>query len=102
MDIGFDLLPVGVSELSNIRGIGLFPNPATDGRFNISLDAKQAIKEIAVTVTDITGREVLSRQYANPGSSFFEEINLSGAARGMYFVRIVADGEVISRRVSIQ
>lgn len=102
MDIGFDLIPVGVSELSNIRGVGLFPNPSTDGRFNISLDAKQPMKEVSITISDITGREMMSRQYAHPGKSFFEEFNLSGAARGMYFVRIAADGEAISRRVSIQ
>lgn len=100
--IGFDLIPVSVSELSNIRGVGLFPNPATDGRFNISLDAKQPMKEVSITISDITGREMMSRQYAHPGKSFFEEFNLSGAARGMYFVRIAADGEAISRRVSIQ
>jgi hypothetical protein len=100
--IGFDIEPASVSGLSNLRGAGLFPNPATDGRFNISLDAKQPMKEVSIAITDITGREVLSRKYAHPGSSFFEEINLSGAAKGMYFVRIAADGEVISRRVSIQ
>jgi hypothetical protein len=102
MDIGFDIIPVGVSELSNIRGIGLFPNPATNGRFNISLDAKQPMKEVSILVTDITGRAVLSRQYAHPGSSFFEEISLKDAAKGMYFVRIAADGEVISRRVALE
>jgi hypothetical protein len=100
--IGFDIEPVGVSELSNIQGVGLFPNPATNGRFNISLDAKQSMKEVAITVTDITGREVLNKDFAHPGSSFFDEINLSGAAKGMYFVRIAADGEVISRRVVLE
>lgn len=92
-----------VEQLS-LRGLlcKLFPNPATDGRFNISLDAKQAMKEVSITISDITGRQVLSRQYQNPGKSFFEEINLSGVAPGMYFVRIAADGEVVSRRVSVE
>ncbi|MBS1629737.1 MAG: hypothetical protein JST27_06720, partial [Bacteroidetes bacterium] len=30
--IGFDINPTGVSELSNILGLGLFPNPAPGGR----------------------------------------------------------------------
>jgi hypothetical protein len=60
------------------------------------------MKEVSIAITDITGRQILSRKYQNPGNSFFEEINLSGAAKGIYFVRIAADGEVISRRVSVE
>ncbi|MBS1616585.1 MAG: T9SS type A sorting domain-containing protein, partial [Bacteroidetes bacterium] len=32
----------------------------------------------------------------------FEEMNLSGAAPGMYFVRITADGESFSRKVVVE
>ncbi len=94
---------VGVPELvgnPELR-IGLFPNPAPGGRFNISLDARQPMKEVSVRITDVTGRELQSRQFSNPGKSFFEEMNLSGTAPGMYFVRITADGETFSRRVSV-
>src|SRR5690606_31937391 len=45
MDLGFDLgQPAGVEAFSNISSAGLFPNPCTDGRFNISLDAQRPIK----------------------------------------------------------
>jgi len=100
--IGFDLIPVGVTEQSNIQGVGLFPNPAPHGRFNISLDAKQAMQAVRVTISDITGRQIQSRQFAHPGTHFFEEINLSSAAPGIYFVRIEADGTVMTRRVSVE
>jgi hypothetical protein len=87
----YDMKNVGVGSGATtgiFEGLRIAPNPATGGRFNISLNAKQAVKEVSITITDITGRELLSRQFANPGKSFFEEINLSGAAKGMYFVRI--------------
>ncbi|MBS1614558.1 MAG: T9SS type A sorting domain-containing protein [Bacteroidetes bacterium] len=100
--LGFDIIPTGVSELSNILGLGLFPNPAPGGRFNVSLDAKQPMKEVSVRISDVTGREVLSRQFSNPGKSLFEEMNLGGAAPGMYFVRITADGETFSRREVVE
>lgn len=102
VSMGFDLTPTSVTELSNIRGIGLFPNPAPAGRFNLSLDAKQAMREVTVVVHDVTGREVLSRQYTNPGKSLFEAINLGNASPGIYFVRITADDEVFSRRLSVE
>ncbi|MBS1614804.1 MAG: T9SS type A sorting domain-containing protein, partial [Bacteroidetes bacterium] len=67
-----------------------------------SLDAKQAMKEVSLSVTDLTGRETLSRQFSNPGKRLFVEMNLGGAAPGMYFVRITADGEAFSRRVVVE
>ncbi len=93
-----------VIEPLRIGGITcrLFPNPAPNGRFNISLDAKQAMQAVRVTISDITGRQIQSRQFAHPGTHFFEEINLSSAAPGIYFVRIEADGTVITRRVSVE
>ncbi|MBS1614625.1 MAG: T9SS type A sorting domain-containing protein [Bacteroidetes bacterium] len=102
--LGFDLggPSTAITSFSNIRGLGLFPNPATGGRFHLSLDAKQPMKEVSVRISDVTGREVLSRQFSNPGKSLFEEMNLSGAAPGMYFVRITADSESFSRRVVVE
>ncbi|MBS1614530.1 MAG: T9SS type A sorting domain-containing protein [Bacteroidetes bacterium] len=102
--LGFDLggPPASIQEHGNLRGLGLFPNPAPAGRFNLYLDAKQTMKEVSVRISDVTGREVLSRQFSNPGKSLFEEMNLSGVAPGMYFVRITADGESFSRRVVVE
>ncbi|MBS1629927.1 MAG: T9SS type A sorting domain-containing protein [Bacteroidetes bacterium] len=95
---------LGVPELvSNPEfQVSLFPNPATGGRFHLSLDAKQPMKEVSVRISDVTGREVLSRQFSNPGKRLFEEMNLSGAAPGMYFVRITADSESFSRKVVVE
>ncbi len=102
LHIGFDLATTGVEAEGGITSFGLFPNPATGGRFNVSFDAKQAIREASVTVTDAAGRQVYSKTYLGVGASFFREVNLSGAAPGVYFVKVAADGAVISRRVVIE
>ncbi|MBS1629758.1 MAG: T9SS type A sorting domain-containing protein, partial [Bacteroidetes bacterium] len=93
-------LKVGTQTLAG--NLQIMPNPARDGRFHVSLDAKTPVKEVRVRVSDITGRELLSRQYTNPGSNFFEEVNLGAVAPGIYFVRITADGEAFSRRVVVE
>lgn len=103
MDLGIDLgNPSEVVDLSNITSIGLFPIPTTNGRFNVSLDSKDAMKEITITVSSITGQQVLSREYHNAGNSFFQELNMADAAKGIYFVRIAADGEVLTRRIVVE
>ncbi len=102
LSIGFDLATTGVEGEAGINAFGLFPNPATGGRFNVSFDARQAIREASVTVTDAAGRQVYSKTYLGVGASFFREVNLSGAAPGIYFVKVAADGAVISRRVVVE
>lgn len=101
-DLGIDQAVVGVEGIDNITSFGLFPNPCTDGYFNISFDTKQSMKEVSIKVSDATGRQVYARSYAGTGTSFFKEVDIRGAAKGLYFVKVVADGEVITRRVVME
>ncbi len=102
LELGMDIATTGVEAESGITSFGLFPNPAIGGRFNVSFDARRAIRETSVTVTDAAGRQVYSKTYLGVGASFFREVNLSGAAPGIYFVKVAADGAVISRRVVVE
>jgi hypothetical protein len=102
LDLGFDIATTGAGSSSSLRSFGLFPNPSRDGRFNISLEAHQAVKEVRVTVSNVTGQQVLRRQYAPAGNSFFKEIDLGAAAKGVYFVEILADRERIVRKLVVE
>lgn len=103
MDLGFDLgQPAEVEAFSNITSTGLFPNPSTDGRFNISLAAQRPLDGLTITVTSATGQRILQHQYADAGRSVFKEIDLGPVAPGIYFVEIMADRERIVRRVVVQ
>ena len=76
----------GISEEKLSSGIQLYPNPASDW-ITISTELKNIIK---VSVTDIYGR-VLQTYTSVPG-----EINLSGMAAGIYFMRVETGDEVVS------
>jgi len=102
LDMGFDIAPTGVDDVRNITAFGLFPNPVVNGRFNISFDATLHVGEVTVNITDATGHQTLVRQYHSVGNSFFKEIAMSDAAKGVYFVEILADGDRLFRRVVIQ
>ncbi|MEO6832295.1 MAG: T9SS type A sorting domain-containing protein [Chitinophagaceae bacterium] len=102
LNIGFDVLPTSVDAVSNIKSFGLFPNPSTDGRFNVSFDCKESVQNASITVANITGQVVYTQVYHQPGNSFFKEINLGGAAKGIYFMELRADGERVVRRVVLE
>lgn len=103
MDLGIDLgAPSEIVDQGNVTAVGLFPNPATDGRFTLSLEAKAAIRQVGVTVSTPTGHQIMTKTFSNVNTSFFEELGIGSVAPGLYFVRIEADGDVITRRLVIQ
>jgi len=103
LDFGFDFgVPIGVEEMGNISSLELFPNPVSDGKFNISFDARKSISKVNVIVTDVAGKQVFDSQHKHSGTSFFRAFDAGNLPKGMYFVRVEADGEIVNRRLVIQ
>ena len=90
-----------VASMDNITQMLLYPNP-TEGRFGIHFMAKQPVENATITVTNVTGQKILEQHYSNPGKQMDEEFDLSGAARGVYFVELRADNEKIVRKVIVK
>ncbi|MDB4285680.1 aryl-sulfate sulfotransferase [bacterium] len=84
---------VGISDLE-VRNIKLFPNPST-GVF-ILRDLPTSIKQLEMSVLDLTGKEVAVQIIG-------DQIDLSNQPVGMYFLRLVIDGEqTITKKITIQ
>ena len=101
IDFGFDIATTGVDHVSNLTSFGLFPNPAVDGRFNVSFNAKQPVADVVISVFSLTGELVVSKSYSAGDKSFFKEVDLNGVAKGTYAVKVVAGGESITRSVVV-
>jgi glucose dehydrogenase len=63
----------------------LFPNPSTDGIFYLQSDGG----EMQLDVFDMMGRNLWSRRTFSTG----EKIDLSRQRNGMYFLRIIKNGQ---------
>ena len=70
---------IAVIKLSSTKGISIYPNPAKE-LLNVSSD-----HIVQLTLTDNTGRNVLTRKC---GSSGFETINVARLASGIYVLRV--------------
>jgi len=99
--IGFDILPNDVKNIQNISSFVLYPNPS-EGRLNISLEAKQTIREMQITITDMTGSVVSQQQYRNVQGSFLKQVDLANLPRGLYLAELKADGEKITKKLVLQ
>jgi hypothetical protein len=85
-----------------IRNVGLFPNP-TEGRATVVFDAPRPLSHVDLTVRTLTGQKVVWGSYDHVGSHFITELDLSGKAKGVYFVELQAEGgEKVTRKLILQ
>lgn len=86
----------GIDQTSAVEPVTVFPNPA-NGMLFIRLGNPAVLAD--VTVTDITGKEVVSRQF----NALKETgINMEGIPSGTYFLRVMQAGNVYRTKVAIQ
>lgn len=76
---------VGIVAIESTLNSSIYPNP-TDGDFSIEMG--ETIQSLTVQITNITGKVVYARSYAN---SQKVTLNLNESP-GVYFVTIQADG----------
>ena len=68
----------------------LLNNPSTNNQF--TLYSKNAYDQLQYQVIDHSGRVVVAGQFNNIQQSNVYKINAANAAKGHYFIRIIADG----------
>lgn len=97
-----DSTTAGVNTIqNNIKDLTIFPNPTT-GKFKVLFDAASQVNHLNVNVLNITGQQVIMKQYEDVGANFSTDLDLSAQPRGIYFIELVADGEREVRRISVQ
>ncbi len=89
----------GLVDQTLSNGINIFPNP-NNGTFTIAVDAN--VGDLTMEVTDMQGRVVYSSIENNVHSGFEKQISLDTQSSGLYFLRIIANGEQKIQKISVQ
>jgi hypothetical protein len=93
---------LGVNNPGLIQNLGLFPNP-TGGKATVVFDAAASIAHLEMNVTTLTGQSVMTKSFDKVGTHFTTEVDLSGKAKGVYFVELKADdGAKVTRKLVLQ
>ena len=97
-----DTIPFLVPWPSNIEEINtlaarVYPNPAED-KINIEID-NTGEQETVIELVTVTGTVIYRKEYRNSQDHFTGQIDVSGYARGMYFVRIRQGGAVYNGKI---
>lgn len=92
--------PVSVRNINNDHRFTVYPNP-TEGKSMLRFDGKSA-NNISVTVTDITGRQVMKQLFTNTDARFTTSVDLVSQPKGIYMVELNADGERFIQKLVVQ
>ena len=80
------------------EGINIYPVPSA-GQLNVSIFMKESIDLLQVGLMDLTGRELLVRNYPYPGESFNEQFDIGHLPNGVYLMKFSAGDQTIVRKV---
>ena len=75
-----------VNDYAGITDLSVFPNPATD-RLNVSF-VTDNVSSINCKILDMTGKLLYNKQIESNGGLIEESVDVSGFAKGIYFLRI--------------
>jgi hypothetical protein len=77
----------------------IYPNPADD-IINIEI-SNAGGQEIEIELLTVTGQVIYRKDYKNNHDHLVEQIDLSGYAKGLYFVRISQSGAVYNGKIIV-
>ena len=88
-----------IPEINDHR-ISIYPNPA-ENLVNIEI-SKTGGQETEIELLTVTGQVIYRKDYHNSRDHFTEQINFSGYASGLYFVRVRQSGTVYYGKIIVQ
>ncbi|MFY9309114.1 MAG: PKD-like domain-containing protein [Bacteroidia bacterium] len=89
----------GIEE-GSLQSVALYPNP-NSGKFTISV-SNAVFSELSVVITDIQGKEVYRENNSQVTLDYSKEVDLSGLAKGIYYVRFNTGAEISVRKLAIE
>ena len=93
-------ITAAVNDVTANTSIVAFPNP-TSGKLNISWDA--ATSEAAtLVIADVTGREVLAKDFSMTKGAGAQVVDLSLFANGMYFVSVKSANTMFISKIEVR
>jgi len=91
---------VGITKNELKPSVSIYPNPNT-GLFTLMIDV-QKNTNLSFNLYQIDGQLIFSEEVNNISGNYSQQLNLSKNARGIYYVQILTDSDVLIRKVVYQ
>jgi len=96
----FDNTTLGLNENLLSEDIRLYPNPSSDGIFNLKIKDRN-LSDCTINIFDLSGRQVLS-PYISDSSNQVISVNASRLSPGVYVVNVEQNGEEFTAKLILK
>lgn len=95
-------MPFNPDEMGSktINGLKIHPNSPFDGKLNIKFSTEQK-GNVTIAVMDINGKEIVKSEIKDFEGKYFGQISVKESDKGVFFVRVVQNGDGQVRRIQI-
>jgi len=76
-----------IATQTAIKNLQIWPNP-TQNNVNIKFDLQDINSKVKVSLTDMSGREIIRKEYEVNSAEFNQNINLTNFSKGIYLINI--------------
>lgn len=95
------IIAVTVQEFFEEAAFNIYPNPVTDGRFNLNLDGFREGEEITISIMNLSGQKVMTMQIEAADQD--QEVSLPyGTPEGIYTIIYQYRGQLKSDKLLIR
>jgi predicted nucleotidyltransferase len=90
------------AAVTDLELLGTYPNPArTRATIRFAVPARADGGEATLQLYDLLGRRVRQVLISGTAGRHEQQLNVSGLSSGLYFLRLVAGGEVRTQRITV-
>jgi len=90
----------GIEDNELASTLNVFPNP-TENNFILSFTSSSA-QNITIDMTSVTGQKIMGENLNKFTGSFNKTIDVSGIAKGIYFLRIVTEKGMSNQKIIVE
>jgi hypothetical protein len=90
----------GIYDADPFTGLQLYPNP-TRGLFTVEMD-NQVFGDLNIKIITQEGKEILGIKFEKTTMHFSGRIDMSGQAKGIYFISLDMKGNISNRKIILE
>ena len=81
-----------------LKDLRISPNPTT-GKVKVEWPIHGVERELTLSLSDLTGRNVFTKRFNLEGTLFSHELNVEGMALGNYMIQVQVGDKFVNRRI---
>jgi hypothetical protein len=81
------------------NSLAIYPNPV---KTNLNVSFTTINSDVSVSIFNVNGQVIFTEQNVNYTGQYKKALDLGGNAKGIYFLKIITDKQVVTRKIVLE